>query len=56
MRNVGRALRGHGRQPCANAWRAYLETLGSKEMAIKNAKAAHFKQAVAEATRGRREM
>jgi hypothetical protein len=54
VRNARRARRWHKRRPCAEAWRVYLEALNAKGEAIKKAKAAHFKQAVAEAARGRR--
>ncbi len=54
MRNARRARRWHKRRPCAKAWRVYLEALNAKGEAIRKAKAVHFKQAVAEAARGRR--
>ncbi len=54
VRSARRARRWHTRRPCAEAWRAYLEALNAKGEAIKKAKAAHFKQAVAEAARGRK--
>jgi hypothetical protein len=54
VRNTRRARRWHKRQPCAEAWRVYLEALSAKGEVIRKAKAAHFKQAVAEAARGRR--
>jgi hypothetical protein len=53
VRNARRARRRHTRRPCAEAWRVYLEALNAKGEAIRKAKAAHFKQAVAEAARGR---
>ncbi len=54
VRNARRARRKHRRQPSAEEWRAYLEALSVKGAAIRKAKAAHFKQAVADAPRGRR--
>ncbi len=54
VRNPRRARRWHTRRPWAEAWRDYLEALIAKGEAIRKAKAAHFKQAVAEAARGRR--
>ncbi len=54
VRNARRARKWHKRHPCAEAWRVYLEALIAKGAAIRKAKAAHFKQAVAEAARGRR--
>jgi hypothetical protein len=44
----------HTRRPSAEAWRVYLEALNAKGEALRKAKAAHFKQAVAEAARGRK--
>jgi hypothetical protein len=54
VRNARRARRCHTRRPCAEAWRVYLEALNAKGEAIRKAKAAYFKQAVAKAARGRR--
>jgi hypothetical protein len=54
VRNARRARREHRRRPCAEAWRVYLEALSAKGLAIQKAKALHFKQAVANAARGRR--
>jgi hypothetical protein len=54
VRNARRARRWHTRHPCDNALRAYVEALNAKGEAIKTAKAALFKQAVAEAARGRK--
>jgi hypothetical protein len=54
VRNVRGARGEHRRWPSAEAWREYLEALSAKGMAIRKAKAAHFKQAVADAARGRR--
>jgi hypothetical protein len=54
VRNARRARRWHTRRPCAEAWRVYLEALCAKGEANKKAKDAHFKQAVAEAARGRK--
>ncbi len=54
LRNVRMARRDHRRRPSAEAWTAYLEALSAKGEAIRKAKAAHFKQAVADAVRGRR--
>jgi hypothetical protein len=54
VRNARRARRWHTSCPCAEAWRVYLEALCAKKEAIRKAKAAHFRQAVAEAARGRR--
>jgi hypothetical protein len=47
------ARRWRKRRPCAEAWRDYLEALNAKGEAIGKAKAAFFKQAVAEAARRR---
>ncbi len=46
-----RASRWRTRRPCAEAWRVYQEALNAKGEATRKAKAAHFKQAVAEAAR-----
>jgi hypothetical protein len=54
VRNARRARKWHTRCPCADAWRVYLEALNDKGEAIRKAKATHFKQAVAEAARGRK--
>ncbi len=54
VRNGRRARRDHRRWPSTEAWTAYLEALGAKGAAIRKAKAAHFRQAVADAARGRR--
>jgi hypothetical protein len=54
VRNARRAWRWHTRRPCAEAWKVYREALCAKREAIKKAKAAHFKQAVADTARGRR--
>ncbi len=43
----------HRRWPSAEAWKAYLDSLSAKGLAIRKAKAAHFKQAVADAARRR---
>jgi hypothetical protein len=51
VRNVRRARRWHKRRPCTEAWRVYLEAAHVKREVIKKAKAAHFKQAVADAAR-----
>jgi hypothetical protein len=51
--NARRARRWHERRLCAEACRVYLEALNAKGKAIKKVKAVHFKQAVAEAARGR---
>jgi hypothetical protein len=51
VQNARTARRWHKRHPCSKAWRAYLEALSAKGEAIKHAKAAHFKQAVADAAR-----
>jgi hypothetical protein len=53
VRNARRARRWHTMQPCAEAWGVDLEALHAKGEAIEIAKAAHFKQAVAETARGR---
>ncbi len=49
LRNARRARRGHRRWLSAEAWRAYLDALSAKGLAIRKAKGAHFKQAVADA-------
>jgi hypothetical protein len=54
VRNARRARRDHRKWLSAEAWRAYLDALSTKRSAIRKAKAAHFKQAVAAAARGRR--
>ncbi len=54
MRNVRRARRWHKRRPCPEVWRVYLEALNVKGEAIRKAKAAHFKQAVADAAKERK--
>jgi hypothetical protein len=54
VRNARGAGRKHRRMPRAEAWRTYLEALSAKRSAIGKAKAAQFKQAVAEAARGRK--
>jgi hypothetical protein len=54
VRNARQTRRWYKRRPCAEAWRVYLEAANVKREAIKKAKAAHFKQAVANAARGRR--
>jgi hypothetical protein len=56
VRNARIARREHWRWPCAEAWRAYPEALSAKGEAIKKAKAVHFRQAVADGARGRREI
>jgi hypothetical protein len=48
-----RAKRQRTRRSSADAWRVYLEALNAKMEAIIKAKAAHLKQAVAEAARER---
>jgi hypothetical protein len=53
-RNARRARREHGKWPSTDACRAYLKALSAKGVAIRQAKAACFKQAVADAARGRR--
>jgi hypothetical protein len=54
VRNVRRARREHRRWLSAEAWRAYLDSLSAKVSAIRYAKAANFKLAVADAARGKR--
>ncbi len=54
MRNARRARKEHGRQSGADAWRAYLEALSAKGAAIRKAKAVQYKQAVADAARGKK--
>jgi hypothetical protein len=54
IRNLRRARRQHKRCACAEAWQVYLEVLNIKGEAIRKARAAHFKLAVANAARGKR--
>ncbi len=54
VRNARRAKRNHRGRPSAKAWIAYLEALCAKGAAISKTKAAHFKQAVTDAAKGRR--
>jgi hypothetical protein len=53
VRNARRARRDYRRRPSAEAWTAYMEALSAKGAAVRKAKAAHFKQAVADAAIGR---
>jgi hypothetical protein len=54
VRNARKAKRDHKKWPSAEAWTAYQEALSAKGVAIQKAKAAHFKQAVADTARGGR--
>ncbi len=51
VRNARRARRWHKRRPSAEAWREYLKATNVKREAIKKAKAAGFKKAVADTAR-----
>jgi hypothetical protein len=54
VRNARMPRRLHKRLPCTEAWRFYVGAFNAKSEEIRRAKAANFKQAVAQAARGRR--
>jgi hypothetical protein len=54
VRLTRRARRERGRQPSTNPCMAYQEALCAQGWTMRKAKVVHFKQAVADTTRGRR--